>query len=100
VNLQWEKTNEISWRRNELRESKSTGGAVRLPVKKTKFPPLKPVDSVSVGMGQSSSECSMKEPNSCELWTEVVKMEERRLDLEVDVIKWCIVKGTFWNIRG
>jgi hypothetical protein len=71
--LQWEKTNEISWRRNELRESKSTGGAVRLPVKKTKFPPLKPVDSVSVGMGQSSSECSMKEPNSSELWTEVVK---------------------------
>jgi hypothetical protein len=37
--LQREKMNEISWRRNELRESKSTGGAVRLAVqKKNKAP--------------------------------------------------------------
>jgi hypothetical protein len=42
------------------------------------FPPWKPVDSVLVGMGQSSPECSMKEPNSSELWIEVVKKGRKK----------------------
>jgi hypothetical protein len=42
------------------------------------FPPLKSDDSVLEGLGQSSPKCSMKEPNSSDLWTEVVRKRRKK----------------------
>jgi hypothetical protein len=59
-------------------------GHNELPLKVTsteltsdEFPSLIPDDRVLDGIEQSSPECSMKEPNSSDLWTEVVRKRKK-----------------------